>query len=219
MKRLLATLVAAVSLLAGGIAVTAPVAQAQETSVQNSSPTCNPVSSLPVGVSGCKFWTSGSSNLTCIDGSAINGAYYRVAAIAQAWNTAVGSPGVFGLDYSDDCAADGYPPSRRFVIGGYYGAAGDDHCFLQTLTDRVPGTSNFDWWTNGAPSGYVNFNNDCLNSQAKRDHVISAVIGASMGLEYVSGPSTRVMNITGPTTMPDSASALFLYRIYLGYYG
>lgn len=217
MKRLLVALALCLAVL--GIAAPANARTVTTTAVTTSS--CGPsTSDLPADANGCKFWTGVT---VCVDGSGINGAYYRVATIAQAWNNAVGSSNVFALDYSDDCVADGYPPSRRFTVDGYYGAAGDTHCINQTLSNRTIGTGpNYYWWTNGAPALFINFNSLCASGQANRDKTVSKMIGMAMGLESLdsSGWASRVMNgNTGGVTMPDTNSGLTLYKIYAGYWG
>ena len=218
MKRLLTAIIAAAALLTGAVVSTAPPATAATTSVQNYTDECNYIPALPNDVSGCKFYTG---TILCVDGSRINGAYYRVAVIAQAWNNAVGSSNTLALDYSDDCAAEGYPPSRRMVIDGYYGDPNDGLCTIYTNTGRTVGTSSFDWWTQG-PGAYIDFNSTCVQGQAARDKAVSMAIGRILGLALVptSGFSSRVMNINSTSvTMPDSASGATLYKIYSGQLG
>lgn len=220
MKRILAALVAVAALLTGAVSATAPATASQTTttSVQNYTDECNYIPALPNDVSGCKFYTG---KTLCVDGSGINGAYYRVAVIAQAWNNAVGSPNTLALDYSDDCAADGYPPSRRMVIDGYYGDPNDGICTIYTNTGRTVGTSSFDWWTQG-PGAYIDFNSTCVQGQAARDKAVSMAIGRHLGLALLSssGFASRVM-YTGSyaVTMPDANSGATLYKIYSGQLG
>lgn len=212
MKNKIAAVIAALALCLGlGVVTSAPA-------LANAPGDCNYSPNLPADVSGCSFYTG---KTICVDGSGINGAYYRVATIAQAWNNAVGSPNTFALDYSNDCAADGYPPSRRFVVDAYYGDPNDGVCILSTNTGRTIGTNNFDWWTQG-PGFYLDYNSTCVQGQANRDKAVSIAIGMAMGLNTLtsSGFSSRVMYIgSGAVTMPDANSAATLYKIYSGQLG
>lgn len=226
MKRFIAALVAVAALLTGAVAVTAPAQAAPDcwgmtcwspAVAQNAPGECNYIPALPTDVSGCKFYTG---KTLCVDGSGINGAYYRVAVIAQAWNNAVGSPNTLALDYSDDCAADGYPPSRRMVIDGFYGP-NNGICTTYTNTGRTIGTSSFDWWTQG-PGAYIDFNSSCVAGQAARDKTVSMAIGRHLGLTVLtsSGFTSRVMyNGSYAVTMPDANSGATLYKIYTGQLG
>lgn len=218
MKRIIVVL-AGFCLALGLLTVATASSQASTavvTSTQTAQGSCFDYPTLPADVSGCRFYTG---KTICVDGSGINGAYYRVATIAQAWNIAVGSSNVFALDYSNDCAADGYPPSRRFVVDGYYGDPAD--CLLLTNQGTTPGPSAFKWWTQG-PGVYINFNSVCATAgQTSRDKIVSMAIGYQMGLDFLhsSGWSSRVMYGSGTVSMPDAASAHTLYLIYLNYWG
>lgn len=166
---------------------------------------------LPPDANGYKFW----SPSICVDGSAINGAYYRVGYIAQQWNLKTST---LSLDYADDCAAAGYPPSRRMVIGTYNNP-NDNACLLQTNTQAT--YLNGMWrWTNG-PGSYINIGQSaCVSSQTRRDHYVSMAIGQLLGLQVLnsSGYNSRVMNSTqwsvDNVPLPDQNSANTLDAIY-----
>lgn len=184
--------------------------------------TALPAAAIPADISGVKFW-SASRTLSpvgvCVDGSAIDGPYYKVAQIAQAWNVAVNSPN-FALNYEADCAAAGYPPSRRFVIG-IFTNTGLDNCLYRT-NDHVDSYNGLYRWTQG-PGIYMNTAADCLSGQIRRDHEVSLAIGYIMGLQVVDGAgwTSRVMcSCTRDLiTMPDSFSATTLRNLYAGAYG
>lgn len=216
MKRLIAELVAVAALLTGAVAVTEP-AVATTSSVQNQANACYQNSNLPTEVNGCKFWTG---TTICVDGSGINGAYYDVDGIAQKWNIAVGTPTAFALDYSNDCVADLYTPSLRMVIDGYHGGT-SGACMLITNAARVT-YQNFQRWTNG-PGAYINLDrSDCVGSQFRRNHSVSAAIGYLIGLEVLSssGWSGRVMyNDSDAQQYPTNGDATTVREIYLGYWG
>lgn len=157
-----------------------------------------------------KFWTPN----ICIDGSAINGQYYQVAYLAQQWNLRTTT---LALDYSTDCAADGYGPSARMVVGSFNNP--DGGCIAIT---NGQGTYLNGWYrfTNG-PGIYINVGvPGCVSSQARRDHAVSAAIGAILGLKYLNSSSynSRVMNQTAwsydNVTVPDQHSANTLDAIY-----
>lgn len=197
MKRFLAVIVAAFALVAGA----AVPASAQ---------------TLPPDVSGTKFW----SYQMCVDGSAINGAYYRVAYIAQQWN--IKTAGNIELTYKDDCAAAGYPPSRRFVLGSINNPSAPN-CYSITNTHQVLYNGMYRW-TDG-PGFYLNFGHpSCISSQTRRDHLVSMAIGQALGLSVLNstGYNSRVMNSTAwswdNVPLPDSNSAFTLGQIYNGSY-
>lgn len=199
MKRFLAALVAVAALLTGAIGGIAPASATGE----------------PPEVRGTKFW----STSICVDGSGINGAYYRVAYEAQLWNNATTS---IALDYSDDCAADGYPPSRRMVIGGYNNP-NDPYCTAYANTESVY-YGGMRRWTNG-PAIYLNLaQTSCFNSQAKRDHLVGQSIGHILGLTILnsSGYNSRIMNNTAWSmeniVAPDIYSAQLIDNIYYDVY-
>ena len=171
-------------------------------------------------MSGNRFW----SGQICVDGSAINGAYYRVGYQAQQWNTKVNANGsALWLDYEDDCAAAGYPPNRLFVIGSFNkpDVAG---CILAT-NQNVDFHNNMFRWTN-SPGWYINFaHSGCVGSQARRDHIVAATIGNALGLKFLnsSGYNSRVQNMTvwswDNVTVPDNVSAYRVWEIMIGVYG
>lgn len=173
---------------------------------------------LPPDVSGDKFWTGH----VCV-GSTLNQTTYPVGAMAQAWNVAVSDAGnLFALDYSTDCAADGYTPSRRMVIGTYSNPS-DTSCFQLTNGNRVASGNAF-LWTDG-PGMYINTGRpNCVDGIERRKHVVSAAIGRLIGLRHLTsdGWNSRVMNNTAwsfdnvPTA--DVSSANQVWAIYFGEY-
>lgn len=172
----------------------------------------------PPTINGARFWTGS----LCVDGSAINGPYYRVGYQAQQWNLRVGNSSVLALSYQDDCAAAGYPASRRMVVGTFSNP--DKPCLL--LTNAAYSTYNgMDRWTAG-PGMYLNtYFASCVGSQNRRDHYVSAAIGYMLGLEHLnsSGYNSRVMNHTDwsrdNVTVADQASGDLVWSIYTGAYG
>ncbi|MFC0626720.1 hypothetical protein [Kribbella deserti] len=173
----------------------------------------------PPDINGYRFW---SGNL-CIDGSGIDGPYYRVKYIAQLWNLRVGDTSVLGLNYRDDCAAAGYPPSRRMVIGQYKDSNSAECDLLLN-----PETAEYDEmlrWTNG-PAIYINVANlTCIGSQARRDHEVSSAIGYLLGLQELNSDAydNRVMSGTwwsmNNVPFPDSISGQRVHQIYSDVYG
>lgn len=86
----------------------------------------------PADISGTRFYTPS----ICVEASVFgNTEQARVASIAQKWNVASGY--VLKLQYKSDCAAAGYPPSRRFIIGVTYG---ESDCYDALSTQRTLGT-------------------------------------------------------------------------------
>lgn len=158
-----------------------------------------------------KFWTPN----VCIDGSAINGSTYQVAYLAQQWNLKTTT---LGLDYSNDCALDGYAPSERMVVGTFNNP-NVGGCYTVT---NGQGSFYNGWYryTNG-PGVYINVAHpSCISSQARRDHLVSMVIGGMLGLQPLNsaGYNSRVMNQTAwsydNVTVPDQNSANTLDAIY-----
>jgi hypothetical protein len=197
-KRLATILVALLAMF--GIAATAVPANASPPS-----PVAN----------GFKFW----SPSICVDGSGINGTYYRVADLAQQWNLKTST---IALNYEDDCAAAGYPPSRRMVVGTYNNPA-DTNCTLKTNTQSTF-YNGFYRWTNG-PGIYINVANPyCVGSQTRRDHMVSGSIGYLLGLGWLQSDNynSRVMNGTEWSRenvgTPDVYSGAMLTDIYNGVY-
>ena len=204
MKRFLSALIAVAALLTGALASAAPASA---------------YAPHPADINGYRFWTGS----ICVDGSAINGPYYRVAYIAQQWNLRVGNTSVLALDYEDDCAAAGYPPSRRMVIGSFSNG-NQQGCFLATNQGSSP-YNGMNRWTQG-PGIYINFaETGCINSQVRRDHTVSIAIGTALGLRIMNstGYNSRVMNTTDfswdNVPLPDAASGQRLWEIYTGVYG
>jgi hypothetical protein len=168
--------------------------------------------SFPTEVNGCKFYTKA----VCVDGSAINGTYYRVAAIAQQWNI----QGNVELTYQDDCVAAGYTPSRRMVVNtSHGGSAGSCLTWTNTQASVSQGMAR---WTNG-PGAYVNVDNpSCVSGQTRRDHAVSMAIGWLLGASTLnsSGWASRVMysgnfSLIGTPTAADGGN---VYQIYVGSY-
>lgn len=198
--RLIGAFVAMLSLLLVGAAVPASAAE-----------------SLPSTANGYRFWTG---TTLCVDGSAINGSYYQVAYLAQQWNLATS---YIALDYSDDCVADGYPPSRRMVVGTYYNAT--NKACLYLTNGYVDTVGQFNRWTSG-PGVYINTAyTDCVGSQARRDHFVTQAIGYLLGADNFlsAGYNSRVMNNTDwsitNVTRPDQYTSALLTNIYAGLYG
>jgi hypothetical protein len=123
-------------------------------------------------INGRKFW----SPSVCV-GSALLQSYYRVGYAAQVINNQTQT---LALDYSTDCAADGYPPSRRMVVGTFQNA-GYDGCIY--LTNQYHDDYNGFWrWTSG-PGMYLNTGlAECVSTQTRRDHWISQAIAWHLGL-------------------------------------
>lgn len=173
---------------------------------------------LPPDANGYKFW----SPYVCVDGSAINGDYYRVAYIAQQWNIRSGYN--LHLDYEDDCVAAGYPPSRSMVIGSYTNNT-DGYCLTFT-NQQTEGYGGFARWTN-RPGAYVNFGGPgtpCIQNQTYRDHIVSEAIGYLIGLKMLNstGYNSRVMNGTTwswqNVPLPDVNSGSTVANIYTNVY-
>lgn len=206
MRKILVSVLGVLAILVGVVAVTQP-AQAASTETASAQVVIPPDVQNPLK----KFWTPN----VCIDGSAINGAYYRVGYLAQQWN--LRAP-LMGLDYSDDCAADGYSPSERMVVGTFNNPA-DNHCWL--LTNQQTAYLNGAYrWTNG-PGIYINIGiPSCVSSQTRRDHAVSFAIGFVLGLNQLNstGYNSRVMNQTAfswdNVPLPDQNSGNTLGAIY-----
>lgn len=226
-KRFIAATIAAVALLAGALvpqqATAAPAVSTAAAAATDAAGQCYTGNTFPTDVNGCRFW-SASNTLSpigvCVDGSGINGDYYRVAYIAQRWNTAV-DLSVFALNYEDDCVAANYPPSRRFVVGTFNNPAEPNCLKLTNLGGTV--YNGMYRWSDG-PGVYINIaHSGCVGSQTYRDHEVSTAIGYIMGLSTLasSGWASRVMCSCsrGTVAFPDAASAQKLREVYSGYYG
>ena len=141
-------------------------------------------------INGYKFWTGA----VCV-GSTLNQTTYPVGAMAQQWNLKTGTD-VLQLDYSTDCAGDGYTPSRRMVIGTYAGGVGAD---CVSLVNQYHDSVNGFWRWTQSPGAYLNRSDPyCVGTQAKRNHWISLAIGWHLGLLNFqsSGWNSHVMNMT-----------------------
>ena len=209
MRKFFIAMVMAIAILFAGVATSVAPAQATSAAVTQAT-------AQPADINGYKFW----SPSICVDGSAINGSYYRVAYIAQQWN--IRAQGALALDYENDCAAAGYPPSRRMVIGTYTNAT-DGKCL--TITNAgTAGYNGFARWTDG-PGAYINlYGSNCVYNQTFRDHVVSNAIGYLLGLQVLnsSGYNSRVMNSTAwswsNVPLPDINSGDTLFNIYSNVY-
>lgn len=139
------------------------------------------------------------NGVICV-GSTLNPAYYPVGAIAQQWNVAVNptrdpNDNIINLDFSTDCAADGYTPSHRMVIGTFNNP-NFNGCIVTTNNQSVPadGDSYMNWWTNG-PAAYINVGiPGCVSTAFRRSHQVAAAIGTRLGLNIMtsSGWASRV---------------------------
>ena len=213
MKRFLMAVVAIAALLTGAVVSAAPASAAPTVAVVSTTAEYEP---HPATINGYRFW----SPSICIDGSAINGPYYRVAYIAQQWNLKTSG---LALDYSDDCVADGYPPSRRMVIGMFSSNDPDQGCTLGTNLG-VDFYNGMYRWTDG-PGVYLKNDPLCNGSQTRRDHLVSAAIGSTLGLKILnsSGYNSRVVNMTlwswDNVPLPDVNSGVLLADINAGVYG
>ena len=200
MRKFFMTVIAAVAMLLGGLAAAAPASAV----------------AIPSDLNGHKFWSS----YICVDGSAINGDYYRVAYIAQQWNIRSGYN--LHLDYEDDCAVAGYPPSRRMVVGTYNNV-NDANCLVVTNA-QTEGYGGFARWTNG-PGIYINTAfSTCVGGQGARDKIVSQSIGYLLGLKILNSEAynSRVMNNTEWSrtyvTLPDTNSGSRLANLYTNVY-
>jgi len=162
-------------------------------------------------------------------GSTLDPAYYPVAATAQLWNNAVNddssvTPPQLALDFSTNCAADGYIASHRMTIGTF---SNPDYngCLYFTNLGRTPagGDSQLDYWTQG-PGVYINAGiSGCVSTAQRRGHQITAGIGYALGLQLLtsSGWASRVMCTCSLDTIrsPDNTSAYRVGQIYTGSFG
>lgn len=163
-------------------------------------------------INGRKFW----SPSVCV-GSTLLQSYYRVGYAAQVINNQTQT---LSLDYSTDCAADGYPPSRRMVVGTFQNA-GYDGCIY--LTNQYHDDYNGFWrWTSG-PGMYLNTGrSECVSSQTRRDHWISQAIAWHLGLNTLTttNETWRVMNQldASASTVPTltQQEGIKLDQIYMG---
>jgi hypothetical protein len=201
MRKIFMAVVAAVAILMSGLVGTQTASAAE----------------LPPDASGYKFW---SPNICVEAGNGIpdnpaDQTYYRVAYIAQQWNLRTT---ILSLDYSADCAADGYPPSRRMVIGTYSNPTDTESC-MRAANVETEGLNGFARWTNG-PAIYIRREASCASAQVYRDHAVSQAIGYLLGLKILnsSGYNSRVMNNTTwswqNVPLPDQNSGNTLSAIY-----
>jgi hypothetical protein len=175
-KRIITLAVAFVAILAGLLSTAAPA---------------NAYIDDPY-INGRKF----ASTSVCV-GSTLLQSYYRVGYVAQVINNQTQT---LALDYSTDCAADGYPPSRRMVVGTYQNAA-DDRCVA--FTNQYHDDYNGFWrWTSG-PGIYLNTGlSTCVSTQTRRDHWISQAIAWHLGLNTLDDTNPdewRLMNTSAWT--------------------
>jgi hypothetical protein len=172
-----------------------------------------------------------SNGVICV-GSTLNAASYPVGATAQAWNNAVnpagprppGTPPTLQLDFSTNCAADGYSASQRMTIGTFSNP-NYNGCLYFTNLGRTPagGDSQLDYWTQG-PGVYINDGiPGCVSTGQRRGHQVTAAIGYALGLQLLTsnGWASRVMCTCSLDTIrsPDSTSAYRVWQIYSGAFG
>lgn len=175
MKKRLATILVALAVMLGIAANTAVPAQAYIDDPY---------------INGRKF----ASTSVCV-GSTLLQSYYRVGYVAQVINNQTQT---LALDYSTDCAADGYPPSRRMVVGTFQNA-GYGSCLI--FTNQYHDDYNGFWrWTSG-PGIYLNTGlTTCVSTQTRRDHWISQAIAWHLGLNTLddTDPDDWRLMHTGP---------------------
>ena len=162
-------------------------------------------------------------------GSTLDPAYYPVAATAQLWNNAVNddsavTPPDLRLDFSTNCAADGYPAGRTMTIGTFSNP-NYNGCLYFTNLGRAPvgGDSQLDYWTQG-PGIYINTGiSGCVSTAQRRGHQVTAAIGYALGLQLLtsSGWASRVMCTCSLDTIrsPDNTSAYRVWQIVGGSFG
>lgn len=172
-----------------------------------------------------------TNGVICV-GSTLDPAYYPVGATAQLWNNAVNPDGTYPpgsypplqLDFSTNCAADGYAPSQRMTIGTFSNSSYNG-CLYFTNLGRIPagGDSQLDHWTQG-PGVYINTGiSGCVSTAFRRGHQVTAGIGYALGLQLLtsSGWASRVMCTCSLDTIrsPDNTSAYRVWQIYAGSFG
>lgn len=158
-------------------------------------------------------------------GSTLNSAYYPVAAIAQQWNNVANRIGetVLRLDYSTNCAADGYT-ARQTMTVGVFSNANYGSCIATTNTASFPyGDSNMQYWQHG-PGVYINVGiPSCVSTAQRRAHQVAAGIGYPLGLSFqtTSSWSNRVMCTCSTDTLrsPSYAEGDRVREIYDNVYG
>lgn len=167
-------------------------------------------------ISGYKFYTGQG---LCVEAPNVNGSYYRVAYIAQTYNNLIGTD-VVAMNYRDNCATAGYPPSRSMGIGLF---TNPDYPYCFYHTNQQTATYNgFQRWTN-RPWTYINtaFSN-CVSGQNRRDHSVSWAIGRHLGLVGLgsAGWNSHVMNQTqwsiDNVPLPIAQEGQKLREVYLG---
>lgn len=139
-------------------------------------------------INGRKFATTA----VCV-GSTLDQSVYRVGYIAQTVNVATEE---MALDYSTNCAADGYTPSKRMVIGTFSGPGLTSCLVFQNMENSW--FNGFYRWTNG-PGFYINTAlSNCVSTQTRRDHWVSQGMIWILGLNTLNsaGWNSHVMNIT-----------------------
>lgn len=139
-------------------------------------------------INGRKFATTA----VCV-GSTLNQSTYRVGYVAQTINVATED---LALTYSTDCAAAGFTPSKRMVVGTFNNP---NHPYCTIFQNQQTAEYNgFQRWTNG-PGMYLNTAlSDCVGTQTRRDHWVSQMIIWHLGLTTLnsSGWNSHVMNRT-----------------------
>lgn len=212
-KRLAGILLALACLFAlfGVQAVSASASSTVATGTQSATAT------LPDDLGGWKFW---STDICIEPGAGIPDdpslqTAYRVAYLAQQWNLRTTT---LALNYETDCAAAGYPPSRRMVVGLFDNPTFGG-CYYSTNTG-VSTVNGMKRWTEG-PGMYVNKGiYGCVQDQTHRDHLVSSAIGWVLGAKLLnsSGYDSRVMNQTNwswqNVPLPDQNTANSLDALY-----
>lgn len=172
------------------------------------------------------------NGVICV-GSTLDPAYYPVGATAQLWNNAVnpdpetqppGSTPPIQLDFSTNCANDGYIASHRMTIGTFNNP-NYNGCLYFTNLGRTPagGDSQLDYWTQG-PGVYINVGiSGCVSTAQRRGHQVTAAIGYALGLQLLtsSGWASRVMCTCSLDTIrsPDNTSVYRVWQMYTGSFG
>jgi hypothetical protein len=158
-------------------------------------------------------------------GSTLPAASYPVAAIAQQWNVVANRTDgtVLRLDYSTNCAADGYIPRQTMTIGVFNNPS-HGSCFAITNDAIFPyGDSNMVYWQSG-PGVYINVGiPGCVSTAQRRAHQVAAAIGYPLGMSFqtTSNWAQRVMCSCSINTLrsPSYAEGERVMKIYQNKYG
>lgn len=195
MRKTLVSVLGVLAILMGAFAF-APAAQADDTDPapigtfeENSDYGADYVPK-PSDINGNMFWTGN----VCIQ-SPLNATTYPVAAMAQQINLRVANTNVVAINFRADCEAAGYPPSRSMTISTttLSGTCTQGLNLQKSLYNGMyRWTSHPVMFINSAPSAH------CVETQTRRNHIISASIAYFMGLKFLnsSGWNSRVMNMT-----------------------